>query len=414
MKIAVLSDTFPPRGSGGADAVAFALAKALKKRGHEMIVITTSRDPQDAGERLVEGLTVHTIATAYDLRFQAYVSLWNVPVARRVRRILSDFKPDVVHAHNVHAYLSYRSLIAAKRLGAHVILTAHDVMTFNYGKLTSFINPNDLSVPTAFNYRVSAWQQLREQRFRYNPLRNFLIRRTLRQSVDRIVAVSDALKQALADNGIGNVQTIHNGIDVREWEEPVEDIADFKRAHRIGDSAILFGGRLSGVKGAVNIIKALARIVSEVPEAELLILGQKDAYADRMLALARDLGIIDKLIFTGWIEGRTLHQAYYAAAVVAVPSLCFDSFPTMNLEAMACGKPIVATCFGGSREAVEDGTTGYIVNPSDIETLAAKLIDLLSNPSKSRAMGAAGRARVSTEFTVGEQAAAYEKLFRVV
>ena len=139
MRIVILQDDFPPRHIGGGGAVAFASAKELQKRGHEVVVITTERSAAFSGTREYEGLTVHTIQSDYNFRFQAYVSLWNPATVRHVRKILSDLKPDVVHAHRVHGYLSYGSLVVAKKLGARVVLSCHDVMPFNYGKFVEYI-----------------------------------------------------------------------------------------------------------------------------------------------------------------------------------------------------------------------------------------------------------------------------------
>jgi glycosyltransferase involved in cell wall biosynthesis len=411
MKILILQDDFPPEGRGGASAVAFDFARQFKKDGHEVLVVTTVRSRERSGPSEYEGIRVIRIATSYDLRFQAYVSLWNIPVARQVKKILGEFKPDVVHAHNVHGYLSYRTLTLARSSGASVILTAHDVMSFNYSKLTEFIDPNDLSVPEKFNYRVHALQQLREQRFRYNPLRNILIRRILARDVDTIVAVSGALKQALGDNGIENAQVIHNGIDADEWQEPKESIDRFKGEHGIGESAILFGGRLSGVKGGGQLIKALADIARDVPDVQLLVVGKNEAYTQRMFAQAKDMGVADRIVFTGWIADHELHCAYHASAVVAFPSLCFDTFGLVNIEGMACAKPVVATCFGGSPEIVQDGVSGYIVNPFDTRTLADKIKTPLADRAIAERMGQAGYQRVKSLFTLKKQAEAYERIF---
>ena len=81
-----------------------------------------------------------------------------------------------------------------------------------------------------------------------------------------------------------------------------------------------------------------------------------------------------ELIFGGWLEGAELATAYRLADVVATPSVCFDSFPTVNLEGMAAGAPPVTTCFGGAKEAVIDGETGFVVNPFDTDTLSDRLI----------------------------------------
>ncbi|MDD5110818.1 MAG: glycosyltransferase family 4 protein, partial [Patescibacteria group bacterium] len=78
---------------------------------------------------------------------------------------------------------------------------------------------------------------------------------------------------------------------------------------------------------------------------------------------------------------------------------CFYSFPSVNLEAMAAGKPVVATCFGGSREAVTDGVTGFIVNPYNTATFSDRLLRLLSDPALAQRFGAAGRQRVAKDFS---------------
>ena len=91
-----------------------------------------------------------------------------------------------------------------------------------------------------------------------------------------------------------------------------------------------------------------------------------------------------------------------------VPSICFDSFPTINLEAFACKKPVIATCFGGSKEIIEDDVNGYIVNPYNIKNLARKITDLLQNPDKAKNFGESGYKKILKEFTLGKN---YEKTF---
>jgi glycosyltransferase involved in cell wall biosynthesis len=410
MRIVILQDDFPPNSFGGAGVVALNAARELQKRGHDVLVVTTVRKGKE-GETSYQGVRVKTIASDYPLRFQAYVSLWNAPVVRKVKQILEEFKPDVVHAHNVHAYLSYGSLVAANKLGARVVLTCHDVISFNYTKLVDFIDPHDLSIPREFNYRVSAWRQLHSSRLRYNPFRNIVIRYILRNYVDAILPVSNALFQALGDNGITATAVVHNGIESQTWIESEESIDAFKQKHGLGDSAVLFGGRLTAVKGGEKLLESLAFVAKEVPDIQLLVVGKKDVYAERMLAKAERAGLNGKVIFTDWITGSELHQAYHASALVAVPSLCFDSFPTMNLEAFACAKPVVATCFGGSSEIVDDGISGYIVNPYDVPTMAQKITKILSDAAMRARFSEAGHTRVTRDFTLARQAEAFEALY---
>lgn len=411
MKILVLQDDFPPRPGGGAGSVAFSLAEGYAQRGHAVVVLATSPNLEDAGERDVAGFRVRTIISKNPGRWRAYRSLYNPSAVAEVQKTLQSFKPDIVHAHNIHAHLSYAALRAAKRYGACVILTCHDVMPFNYGKLLGLISPDDISIPLSFNYRTSPWRQLREQRFRYNPFRNAIIRYILRTSVDHVAAVSDALAEALRQNDIPHATTIHNGIDTSFWKEESEAVKQFKDRHAIGEHTVLFGGRLSRVKGAPELLRALAQVAKEIPLAQLLVVGTEDAYASSMRELAAGLGIGDRLVFAGWLTGSELRAAYHSAVLVCVPSVCFDSFPTMNLEAMACRKPVIATCVGGSREAVVDGETGYLVNPYDTVTMAEKLAELLIDTEKNIRFGEVGYARAIRVFSLTVQVQKYEKLF---
>jgi len=406
MKICILSDFVPPKG-GGASIMAWNIARGLVQKGDDVMVITTVRQFSEAGLSIREGIRVTSIHADYHTRWQAYVSLWNPSVVKQVRSALDEFSPDVVHAHNVHAYLSYGALAAAKRSGARVILTFHDAMAFHYGKLTGYVRQYGLVVPQRFDYRVSAWEQVKEQKLRYNPCRNIIIRLFFRFFVDGLITVSHALRDALEQNGIRKVEVIHNGIDVRDWELDNASVLRFKAERGIGDSAILYAGRLSTIKGGLKLIEALPQIAASVPGTQLLVVGPKDENMEQMLAVARKLGVEERIIFTGFLSGADLRDAFWSAAALATPSIYCDPFPTVNLEAMACAKPVVATCFGGSREVVEDGSTGFVVNPFDVSSLAEKLSFLLLNREKAEKMGRAGYARIAKEFTSEAMLEAY-------
>lgn len=413
MKILVIQDDFPPQSFGGAGTVAHNLSREFVNRGHEVHVVTATEDSKNVGIEDSGGLRIYRIEAHYSNNFQAYTCLWNPAAVREIKKILNELKPDVVHAHGVHGYLSYASLVAAKRSGSRVVLTCHDVQSFNYGKLIDFIDPKDLSVPKSFDYRISPFLQMRQRTWRYNPFRNAIIRWIFRHYVDTIVAVSDELRKALEVNGISPVSVVHNGIDAAVWEPNEKHNQAFKERFRLGEHAILFGGRISPVKGSDKLLEALMDIRKRVPDAQLLVASQKDEFFNRLVRRAEKLGMADAIIGTDWISGDDLKAAYYSSAVVAVPTLSFDSFPTMNLEAFACKKPVVATCFGGSRELVQDGISGYIVNPYNVSMLAEKISALLNDAPMRVAMGVEGYERVSKEFRIQDQAHAYEQIFRI-
>ncbi len=397
MKILILQDDFPPYHAGGAGVIAYELAKGLMQAGDEVWVITTVHDPKHAGIEEFEGIPIERIYSKYPERWRAYLSLFNPQVIPSIKRRVRKFRPDVVHVHNIHSYLSYHSIKIAADSHARVIFTAHDAMVYHYGK------PLDTQ-------KVRTIDLLNSYRIRYNPLRTIIIRTYLKY-ISQMIAVSTALQEALKNNGIKDVKVIHNGIDTSRWVCSKEAVQDFKAKFNIGEHCILFGARLSGLKGGEKAIETLAQVVQQVPDAQLLVLGRKDEYAERMLSKARENGLAEHIIFTDWIEGETLKAAYHSSAVVLVPSLYLDPFPTVVLEAMACKKPVVVTNLGGAHEAVTDTVTGYIVDPFNTTQISEKVIDLLINSDKRISFGEAGYIRVQQEFSLTGLVDAYRKVF---
>lgn len=410
MKILFLSDDFPPASFGGAGISTYELALGMKNAGHEVFVVTTCRKESEEGELDYNGIKVWKIANDYPGKWRAYVSLYNRPVVRKVEELLKKIKPDVAHANNIHLYLSYHCLRVAKRYAKAVIITLRDAMSFNFAKLET------KRYLEHFDYRTTWRDHIKQAGKRWNPLRNFCIKRYLGYA-DKIFAISRSLQAALVQNGINDVEVIYNGIDAREWGVDADAMVRFRVKYGLQNKKVLlFSGRLSASKGGEKALQALALTVKEVPEAVLLVAGNIDEYAEVMKKQAKNLGVEKNLIFTGWIEREEIKAAYAVSDVVLMPSICFDVFGRVNIEAMASRKPVVGTCYGGTPEIVVDGVTGYIVNPLHPEEIAEKTLDLLKNPEKAEKFGEAGYDRVKTNFNledrVREYISVYEKLLR--
>jgi len=392
MKILILSDSWPPESMGGADKVAFNLAREILSRGHNIRVVTTTQDKNLEGEFEYKGIRGWRVYAKYHERWRAYLSLYNPQTVRRVKKIIEDFKPEIVHAHNIHFYLSYACLKVAKKSGAKVFLTAHDTMSFSYGKLRTekYLNSGI--------YRVTFLDNLASAKKRFNPFRNFIIRIILNKYVNIIFAVSNELKKSLILNGVRNVVVVHNSIDIDYWN--VNDyVSYYKKYYKLDNKkVVLFSARLSGGKGGEKIILAMGKVVKKIPNTVLLILGERNKYALEMDDLVKKMNMNNNIIFTGWISGPSLREIYHISDVICTPSVYLDPFPTVNLEAMACGKPVVGTCFGGTKELVVDKKSGYIVDPRNINILAEKIIDLLKNKDKAEEFGLYGKEIVKKYF----------------
>jgi glycosyltransferase involved in cell wall biosynthesis len=397
VRILFLNDLSDPR-IGSSVRQMYEHGGELRRRGHETALVTAVQDRTQVGETEIEGMRVFRLHSDYPPRYRAWVSLDNPRVRGPVGEILRRFRPDVVHSHLLHSHLSYHSLTQAKRAGAGVVFTAHDVMTFCYQKLTCF-HGGEAQGGTLRDYAARWSKCIPCQRLRYRPGRNGRILEVLDRDVHRFTVVSDELGSAIRANGIRVDRRIWNAIEPKASLPQQQQVEAFKAARAIsGSQLIAIGGRLHEQKGVAKLLEMLARLAPRFPLLKLLVMGKREVYDREFAALASQLGVADRVVPTGWLDGEELQCAYAAVDVFVTPSICFDTFGLVNLEAMQHGKPVVATTFGGSQEVVEHGRTGFIENPFDIEAYAGRIAELLNDPERARRMGELGRQRLYSHF----------------
>jgi glycosyltransferase involved in cell wall biosynthesis len=314
--------------------------------------------------------------------------------------VLRKWRPDVVHSHLLHTHLSYASLTAARESGAAVVFTAHDVMTFCYQKLTCFHGGEEHG--GSLRDYEAYWQKcIPCQRLRYNPWRNARIRRVLSRDVHRLTVVSDELGRVLRANRIRVDRTIHNAVELRGALPGADAVMALRRRFGLeGKRVIAIGGRLHEQKGVTQLLRMLALLSPEFPDLVLLVMGKREVYEREFEPIAKKLGVAGRVVATGWLDGDELQAAYAATDVFVTPSICFDTFGLVNLEAMEHGKPVVATVFGGSPEVVEEGRTGFVANPFDVSAFAGRVRALLVDPALRARMGQLGRQRLLARFTI--------------
>ena len=216
------------------------------------------------------------------------------------------------------------------------------------------------------------------------------------ENADRVIAVSQNSRAEildLFDVDPERVVVIHNGIDLDVWQPSSSD--DARRAYDVAHDYILFVGRTSRQKGMVHLIDAMQHVdpgvqlvcctsAPDTPEVEAEI-------AAKIAGQPRVLWINTLLREDQYIE------LYTHARVFACPSV-YEPFGIINLEAMACETPVVASAVGGIKEVVVPGATGHLVPPADPKALADAINSILRDPSKAREMGVAGRKRVEEHF----------------
>jgi len=280
MKILFLLDDFPTDGYSSASIIVYNMAKKLLKDGHNISIITSTRDKSKQGKENYNGLEIFRIFSSYPSFFKNWMVVYNFQIISKLKKLIREINPDICHFHHIHQYLSYYSLRLAKKYSKAIFITTHDVAFIHYGKLMP-INGN-------YIYKVSIRDQIKEAGRTYNPLRNLFIRYFLK-SVNKIFTVSNSLKDFLKINGINNTETIYNGINVDSWKPNIDGIKKFKEKYNIKQKKVLFfGGRISRAKGGDQVIKFLVEIKKTVKDILLIVVGEENKYVQHIKLLIKD------------------------------------------------------------------------------------------------------------------------------
>jgi glycosyltransferase involved in cell wall biosynthesis len=225
------------------------------------------------------------------------------------------------------------------------------------------------------------------------------------RAADRVIAVSPHIAEQAAALGVdpGRIRVIRSGIDVERYQPASRPVA--RAALGLGTELplILFVGNLEPRKQVDVLLRALAQVRAQVPNAALVVIGSGESagVGDQtvpLLNLTRELGLDAAVRWVGRVDDTELMRWYAAADVFALPSSS-EAQGIVALEAMACGLPVVVSAVGGLIGTVEDGQTGYLVPPGAVEPLAQRLVELLCDPQRREAIGHAARAFVTREFS---------------
>ncbi|WP_369137619.1 glycosyltransferase family 4 protein [Modestobacter versicolor] len=194
------------------------------------------------------------------------------------------------------------------------------------------------------------------------------------------------------------------GVDVDRFTPDVDGSAVRER-HGLGDAPVVVCvSRLVPRKGQDTLVRGWSQVLARHPRARLLLVGGGPLEAS-LRAAVRSAGLAGSVVLTGAVPADELPAHYAAGDVFAMPcrtrrgGLDVEGLGMVFLEAAACGLPVVAGTSGGAPETVQEGVTGHVVGPRSPDAVAAVLADLLDDPVRSRAMGAAGRAWVEQRWS---------------
>jgi starch synthase len=392
----VLSNEYPPSVYGGAGIHVAELTRALRGRIGLDIRTFGDHDEEDAGFRL-RGYGAITASTNTDERMRpAFTAL-----ARSLAMAGDPVAADVVHCHTWYTHLG--GLLVRAACSLPMVITVHSLEPLRPWKREQL----------GGGYDLSSW-----------------VERTALECAEAVIAVSQGTRRdvvQLFDVDPSRLHVIHNGIDADFWTaDPATDVLD-----RYGVDPfvpyLLFVGRITRQKGIVHLVRALRNVEPGI--GAVLCAGQPDTpeiarEMDEAVAEAR--AHRSNLVWIPEMLSRPdVRQLYSHAAMFVCPSV-YEPFGIINLEAMACERPVVASAVGGIPEVVVDGETGVLVpvqlrgddpmrpvDPAAFEAdLASAINRLMAGAPLRERMGRAGRARAVEHFSWSSVADRTIELYR--
>jgi glycosyltransferase involved in cell wall biosynthesis len=387
MKILLVNDYGSP--VGGAEVLTLALRDGLRQLGHDVRLFTSSAGT--AGEsRQAEYECYGTMS-----RFRTLLQTMNPWAYLRLRRVLQEFKPDVVHVRMFLTQLSPLILPLLRQFPSLYHVVWYRPICPTGTKL----------LPTGAPCRESAGFVC--YRSGCLPMRHWVLLqlqmrlwRKWRHAFMRIVANSHSVQASLIADGIEPVDVIHNGVAV----EPITRELSSK-------PVVVFAGRLVPEKGVDVLLNAFAIVAQDLPEARLTIVGEGPERA-RLVELTEKLGMTTKVTFLGHIAKREMETRFAQAWVQVVPSRWAEPFGLVAVEGMMRGTAVIASSMGGLSEIIKQGETGFLVPPNDIGALAWKMKELLSDRAKAEEMGKSGRDLAEGRFSLARQCEQFATIYR--
>ncbi len=387
MRVLLISDYAAP--TGGAEVSLLVLREALRRRGHEVLFLSTRARHEPASEA-----DAHCYGTRTRLRTLLQVA--NPWAAAAVRRAVAAFRPDVAHVALFLTQLSPLALLPLR--GVPTLYHAHWYRaTCPTGTRLLPSGGDCISAAGVVCWRAGCVPTLRTAPL----LVQFqLLRRAA--AFRLVVAPSEAVALALRPAGLGRVVVIPPGVPSRPARPPL-----------VEPPSVVFAARLEHEKGVLVLADAFARARRALPDARLVIVGdgsETTALQERIASHGMG-GSVER---TGFLERDALERVSNPAWVQAVSSLWAEPFGLVAAEAMMRGTAVIASDTGGLREIVRHGETVLLVPRGDVEQLANALVSVLSDRGRAESYGRAGRVRAEAHYSVEAFAAAFESAYRQI
>jgi glycosyltransferase involved in cell wall biosynthesis len=352
-----------PRFIGGTETYARELSRQLGRQGWRS-VLCFATPPTEEVLRFLDLPNVSVEVLHDD------VTRFNVRVVARVARLLRRYKPRIAHFH-------YVDLLSLYPWAARFLSRA-DVFFTDHSSRPEGERSERASLPRRCLARAINWP------------------------VTKVICVSDYGYRSLVDRGLfpeRRCRRIYNGVDLSRVVESRERAVAFRERFSIPDGRTIVT-QVSWIipeKGILDLLHAAQRVVAERPASHFVIVGE-GAFRDEYMAKGRELGLDEHLTWTGLIEDPFTAGVYDATDILCQVSRWGEVFGWVIAEAMAYGRPVVATRVGGIPEVVSERESGVLIERGDVAALTESVVALMDDPGRRITMGKAGREKVQSRF----------------
>lgn len=354
----MITSEFPPI-SGGVGYYVYNLSKKLLQRGHQVTVMTRG-SANKTRKDVVDGIDVFRVSFFPLYPFHVWVH------GVFVNRLFKSLEPKLtlVHLHT--------PLPPPIKTSLPIITTVHTPMKI------------DARYHEVFNF-ISLAERVQSMVV-YPPIESKLFAIS-----KRITAVSRSVAGELKEYGLNpdEIAVVGNGVD----EETFVPLRNQKRTERY----VLYTGVLRARKGLFDLIKCAEYVCKVCPDIKFILSG-RGPFLNKLEENIRKTGLQKRIVFLGYVKRDKLIQVYQNATVHIVPSH-YEGLPTVLLEAMSCGLPVVATDIGGNNEVISSGLNGFLVPSKSPESMAKIILKLLDDANLRERLGRAARRTIENYYT---------------
>jgi 1,2-diacylglycerol 3-alpha-glucosyltransferase len=362
LRILIACDTYPPDVNGAA-VFCFRLATAMSARGHEVHVVAARTDNGPSFVEHRPEATVHRVKSHKAPTHESYRLCVPVTANKVIAQVMDEIKPDVVHIQ-CHYMIGNAAQKQATKRGLRLIATNH----FIPENLEPF-----LPFPQWFLDIVSknSWRDMGK----------------IMGHADVVTTPTPlAAREMRVRAGLEHVLALSNGIDSAKYEA-----RDGEEISHPDHQVVLFAGRLAVEKNVDVLIRAIARLKGSNPP-HLRLVGEGEQ-RPKLLKLAQDLGVADRVHFLGFVDDDVLREEYLAADVFCQPGTA-ELQSLVTLEALSASRAVVLANALALPHLVDEGVNGFLFEPGNDADLAQKLEAVLDlSPADRAAMGEAGHAK---------------------